>query len=63
MFVPNFLLSDAYLNLLYNFKVGPLLDFPCLMSSMFIIILIIPIIKTRTFSNTILKVELEGKLP
>ena len=33
---PNFLFSDVYLNLLFNFKVGPSLDLSCLMSSMFI---------------------------
>ena len=42
--VPNFY-NDVYLSLLFNFKVGPLLDLSCLMSSMFIIILIIRIIK------------------
>ena len=49
--VPNVLFSDGYLNLLFNFKVGPLLDLSCLMSSMFIIILIIRIIKTTRFNN------------
>ena len=34
---PNFLLSDVYLNILFNFKVGPSLDLSCLMWSMFII--------------------------
>ena len=34
---PNFFFSDVYLNLLFNFKVGPSLDFSRLMSSMFII--------------------------
>ena len=33
----NFLFSDIYLNLLFNFIVGPSLDLSCLMSSMFII--------------------------
>ena len=60
---PNFVFSDIYLNLLFNFKVGYSLNFSCLMSSMFIIILIIPIIKTTCFDNTILMAELEGKLP
>ena len=32
-----FLFSGVYLNLLFNFKVGPSLDLSCLMSSMFII--------------------------
>ena len=44
--VPDFSFSDVYLNLLFNFKVGPSLDLSCLMSSMFIITLIIRIIKT-----------------
>ena len=34
---PNFLFSDVFLNLLFNFKVGPSLDLSSLMSSMFII--------------------------
>ena len=59
--VPNFLLSDVCLNLLFNFKVGPSLDLSCLMSSMFIFILIIRIIKATCFNNTILIVEHEGK--
>ena len=61
--VPNFLFSDVYLNLLFTFKVGPVLDLSCLMSSIFIIILIICIIKTTGFNNTILLAELKGKLP
>ena len=56
--MPNFLFSDDYLNLLFNFKVGPTSDLSCLMSSMFIITLIIRIIKTTCFNNA----ELEGKL-
>ena len=60
--MPNFLFSDVYLNLLFNFKVGPSLDLSCLMSSMFIYILIIRIIKAMCFNNTILIVEHEGKL-
>ena len=61
--VPNFLFSDIYLNLFFfNFKVGPLLDLSSLMYSMFIIIIIIRIIKTTCFNNTILMAELEGKL-
>ena len=61
--VPNFLISDFYLNLLFNFKFGLSLDLSCLMSSIFIIILIIRVIKTTCSNNTILMVELEGKLP
>ena len=61
--VPNFLFSDVYLNLLFNFKVGPSLDLSCLMSSVFIITLIIRIIKTTCFNNTILMGKVEGKLP
>ena len=60
--VPNVLISDAYLNFLFNFKVGPSLDLFCLMSSMFIFILIIRIIKTTCFNNTNLLVEHDGKL-
>ena len=60
---PIFLFSDVYLNLLFNFKVGPSSDLSCLMSSMFIITLIICIIKTTCFNNTILIAKLEGKLP
>ena len=63
MCVPNFLFSDVYLNLLFNFKVGPSSDLSCLVPSMFIITLIIRIIKTTGFNNTIFKAELEGKLP
>ena len=61
--VPNFLFSDVYLNLLFNFKVGPSLDLFCLLLSMFIAALIICLIKTTGFSNAILMAELEGKLP
>ena len=61
-FVPKFLFSDVYLNLLFIFKIGPSLDLSCLMSSMFIIILIIRIIKATFFNNTILMAKLEGKL-
>ena len=63
MCVPNFLFSDVYLYLLFNFKVGPFLDLSCLMSSIFIIILIIRIIKATCFNNNILIAELEGNLP
>ena len=51
--VPNFLFIDVYLNLLFNFKFGPSSDLSCLVSSMFIITLIIRIIKTTCFNNTI----------
>ena len=61
--VSQFLFSGVYLNLLFSFKVGPSLDRFCLMSSMFIIILIICIIKATCFNNTTLTAELEGKLP
>ena len=61
--VLSFLFIDVYSNLLFKFKFGTLLDLSCLMSSMFIIILIIPIIKTTSFNNTILMAKLEGKLP
>ena len=61
--VSHFLFSDVYLNLLFNFKVGPSLDLSWLMSPILIIILIICIIKTTCFNNTILMAELEGKLP
>ena len=50
--LPNFLFSDFYLIVLLNFKIGSLLDLSCLMSSMFIIILTIRIIKTTCFDNT-----------
>ena len=42
--VPNLLFSEVYLNLLFNFRIGLLLGLSCLMSSMFIITLIICII-------------------
>ena len=51
--VPNFLFSDFYLILLFNFKIGRSLGLSCLRSSMFIIKLIIRIIKTTCFYNTI----------
>ena len=56
--VSNFLFSDFYLSLLFNFKIGRSSDLPCLLSSMFIIILIICIIKTTCFDNTVLMAEL-----
>ena len=59
----NFLFIANYLNLLFNFEIGPSSGISCLMSSMFIIILIIRIIKTTYFDNNILMVELERKLP
>ena len=63
-FVSNHLFSDFYLSLLFNFKIGPSLGLSCLMSSMFIIIiLIIRIIKRTCFDNAILIAELEGKVP
>ena len=55
--VPNFLFSTFYLSLLINFKSGPLLGLSCLMSSMFIIVLIIRIIKTTCYDHTILRTE------
>ena len=55
-FVPNFLFSNVYLNLLFNFKVGLSFDLSYLMSSMSI-----RIIKTTCFNNTTLMAELEGK--
>ena len=61
--MPNFLVSNVYLNILFNFKAGPLLALSCLMSSVFIIVSIIRIIKTTCFNKTILMAELEGKLP
>ena len=62
-YVPNFLFSDVYLNLLFNFKVRSLLDISCLMLSMFIIISIICIIKTTSFNSTVLMAELVATLP
>ena len=62
--VPNFLFREFYLSLLFKFKTGPWLSLSCLMSCMFIIMrIIICITKTTCFDNTILMVELEGKLP
>ena len=48
---------------MFNFKIGPSLDISWIMLSIFIIRLIIRIIKTLCFHNTILMAELEGKLP
>ena len=56
--VPIFLFSANYLSLLFNFKTGPSLGLSCLMSSIFIIILIIRIINTTCFINTTLMAEL-----
>ena len=63
--VSNFFFKEFYLSyLLFKFKIGPSLSLSCLMSPMFIIMrIIIRIIKTTCFDNTILMVELEGKLP
>ena len=62
--VPNFLFSDIYLNLLFNFKGGSSLYLSCLMSSMIIIIaLFVSIIKRTCFNNTILMAEPERQLP
>ena len=58
--VPHFLFGDLYLNLLFNFKVGPSSGLSSLISS--IITLIIRIIKTMCFNNTTLMAELEGKV-
>ena len=61
MYVPNFLFSDAYLNLLFNFKDGPSSDLSCLVSSMFIITVIIRIIKTTWFNNNYFDSGTRGK--
>ena len=61
--VPNFLFSEFYLSLFFDFTIGLSLDHSCLILSMFIIILIIRIIKIRCFHNTILMVELVGRVP
>ena len=64
MHVSNFIFGEFYLSLLFKFKIGPSLVLSRLMSSMFIIMpIIICIINTTRFDNTILMVELEGKLP
>ena len=60
--MPNFLFSDFYLSLLFNFKIGPSLGLSCLILSVFIIILAIRIIKTTCFDNAILIAELEKKV-
>ena len=62
--VTNFLFREFCLRLLFKFKIGPSLNLSCLMSSMFIIIrIIIRIIKTTCFKNTVLMAELEGMFP
>ena len=61
--VLNFLFGDVYLSLLFNFKIEFSLELSCLMSSIFIIILIIRTIKATYFKNTILMTDLKGKLP
>ena len=56
-----FLFCEFYLSLLFKFKIGLSLSLSCLISSMFIIMrIIICIIKTTYFDNTILMAELEG---
>ena len=61
--MPDFLFSAIYFSLLFNFKIGSSLVLSCLMSSMFIIILIFFIFKTTCFNNIILMANLEGKFP
>ena len=61
--MPNFLFSDFYLSLLFNFKTVLSLGLSCLVPPMFIIILIIRVIKATCFDNTVLMAELEGKVP
>ena len=63
MCVLNLWLSDFYLSLLFSLKIGLSLGLSCIMSAMFIIILIIRIIRTTRFDNTILIAEPEGKIP
>ena len=62
MCVPNFLFSDVYLSILFNFTIGSSLDLSFLMLSMFIIIFTIRIIKATCFSNTILMANLKGTI-
>ena len=62
--VPNFLFTDVYLNLLFNFKSWFLVrSFLSNVVHVYYYTLIIRIIKTTCFNNTILMAELEGKLP
>ena len=58
-----FLFSDVYLSHLFTFNLGSSLGLSCLTSSMFVIILIIGIIKTTCFNNTILIADLKWKFP
>ena len=61
--VINFLFREFCLSLLFKFKIEPSVSLSCLMPSTFIIMrIIIGIIRTTCFENTILMVELEGKL-
>ena len=60
--MPNFMFSDFYLSLSFNFKIGLSLGLSYLMSFMFVIILIICIIKKTFFNNTILMAELKIKV-
>ena len=57
--VPNLFFSNIYLSLLFNFKIGPLLDLSSLMWSIDFVVLIIRIIKTTRFDSKILMAELE----
>ena len=61
--VPNLFFSNIYLSLLFNFKIGPLLDLSSLIRSIDFVVLIIRIIKTTRFDSKILMAELEEKLP
>ena len=61
--VPNLFFSNIYLSLLFNLKIGPLLDLSSLMWSIDFVVLIIRIIKTTRFDSKILMAELEEKLP
>ena len=62
--VPNFLFCEFYLSLLFKLKIWSSLIFSCPISFMFFIMqIIIRIINTTCFDNTILMAELEGKLP
>ena len=59
----NSFFSHFYLSLLFNFKIRRSIGLSCLVSSMFInIILTICIIKTTCFDNAVLIAELEGKV-
>ena len=53
-----------FISLLFKLKIGPSQSLSCPMSSMTIIVrIIIRIIRTTYFENTILMAELEEKLP